>query len=192
MLCETLFLYVLSLLLAFSLTFAVYARNTQPLEPADFPGVNTLPDISMEANRDTLSPTGLTVVVVNRSESDISFGARFWLDTLIDGQWYKVPYGDQGTDEIAWDDWGQYARAGVSTTLEPMEWSRLYGSLPPGEYRLVKNGHMGSGSNTATYYFAAAFTLGEEAPAGLVAPQTESAALPDASTQENRNPGTGR
>ena len=85
--------------------------------------------------------TGASYAVENNTE-DMTFsvdytGASDSVEQLIDGKWYKVP-------EVKRVNGGTKAEAGVSRSQSPgsvrwytMDWQTKYGTLPPGEYRLI-------------------------------------------------------
>ena len=85
--------------------------------------------------------TGASYAVENNTE-DMTFlvdytGASDSVEQLIDGKWYKVP-------EVKRANGGAKAEAGGSLSQRPgsvrwytMDWQTKYGTLPPGEYRLI-------------------------------------------------------
>ncbi|MGM8216599.1 immunoglobulin-like domain-containing protein [Bacillaceae bacterium W0354] len=84
----------------------------------------------------TVSPTGLTVLIEINSDKQCIYGEYFMLEKKIEGEWYQVP--------IEFED--NYGFNDIGYELNPsdigewiVDWDWLYGSLDPGEYRIVKD-----------------------------------------------------
>ncbi len=130
---------------------------TMGWEPSAYKTVNNFDGVSMAAKECTTLSTGLTLVFTNKSESKCIYGEYFTLEKKIGGSWYQVP--------VAID--GEYGFNSIGYNLEPdgesewiSDWEWLYGSLEPGEYRIVKDilDFRGTGDYD-TYYLAAEFIV---------------------------------
>jgi hypothetical protein len=133
------------------------SADTTDWEPTSYDTVNNLDGVAMTVKEGTASSTELTVTFENNSDIQCLYGDPFLLEKKIDGRWYQVP--------IAFD--GNYGFDGIGYNLAsgevgewPVNWEWLYGSLSPGEYRIVKD--MLDFRDTGDYdiyYLAAEFTI---------------------------------
>ena len=83
---------------------------------------------------DTLTKTGATIIISDISEQENTYGEWFRIDKKINGFWSELETinNDYGFNDIA-------LTVGESKQLEiNTDWSKLYGELEKGEYRLVK------------------------------------------------------
>lgn len=126
----------LRLLLIMTLGLALISGCTETTdwEPTKYEYVNDFDGVNMTIKEETVSSTGLTVVIENNSDIEFIYGEQFLLEKKIKGDWYQVPViiEDYGFDDIA------YALAPGGIGEWSTEWSWLYGSLDAGEYRIVK------------------------------------------------------
>lgn len=106
--------------------------------------------ISLSIKKDTITKTGATIIISDISEQENTYGEWFRIDKKINGFWSELETinNDYGFNDIA-------LTVGENKQLEMnTDWSKLYGELEPGEYRLVKeiydNGHT---------YLAVEFTI---------------------------------
>lgn len=126
-------------------------------EPTPYETVDNLGGVTMSVTEGTVSPTGLTVKLINNSDKPYVYGEYFWLEKKIGGSWYQVPVvveGDYGFTDIAYD-------LAPSTEEEwPVDWDWLYGSLEEGEYRIIKDimDFRGTGDYDR-YYLTASFAI---------------------------------
>lgn len=130
---------------------------TTDWEPTTYEIVNNLAGVTMIPKEGTASAAGLVVVLENNSGAQCIYGEHFGLEKKIKGNWYQVPViieGNYGFDDIGYDLVSGENREWA------VDWDWLYGSLEPGEYRIVKDisDFRGSGDYD-TYYLAAEFTI---------------------------------
>lgn len=95
-------------------------------------------DVAMEVQQ--VSPSGGTLAIHNAGEKTIGYGTRYIIEKNVGGIWYSVNI-QEPEDENAvfsWLDILYRLESGKETTLE-LQWDYLYGFLPEGHYRLVKN-----------------------------------------------------
>ena len=91
-----------------------------------------LPGVTMEIT--DVTETGIAVSLVNHTELNMEFGEEYSLEVWNGTGWEAVPYED-----------GQWAFHSIAYSMpenQPVEWKAdweaLYGTLEPGQYRLVK------------------------------------------------------
>ena len=91
--------------------------------------------ISMSVRKNSITGIGAVVTLLNETDRDIQYGDQYYLQNYIDGKWYDVPY--------IIEDFGFYDMAYILGKDNPrdiiIDWKWLYGSLEPGEYRIVKD-----------------------------------------------------
>ncbi len=104
-------------------------------KPTALENVNNFDGVYMIVNEETVSPTGLTVVLENNSDSQCIYSEDFLLEKKIKGNWYQVPV---IIESYGFNDIGYNLAPGESGEWN-VEWDWLYGSLDTGEYRIVKN-----------------------------------------------------
>ena len=81
-----------------------------------------------------VTPTGAVVTIQDDNTDPFVYGEWFVIEREKDGGWYEVrtKISDYGFNEIGWltDDQG-----GLTMTVD---WEWLYGKLPAGQYRILK------------------------------------------------------
>lgn len=131
--------------------------DTTDWSPTTYGTVNNLNEVTMTIKQGTVSATKLTVIIENPSSSDCIFGEFFDLEKKINGMWYKVPVtidGDYGFNSIGYD------LPSGDTREWTVDWKWLYGSLEPGEYRIIKDIlDFRETGDYDTYYLAAEFII---------------------------------
>ena len=94
-----------------------------------------------------VTPAGATVVIQDDNREPFVYGEWFAIEREKDGVWYEVrtKISNYGFNEIGWltDD-----RGGLTMTVD---WEWLYGELPAGHYRILKQ--------AGTQVIAAEFTV---------------------------------
>lgn len=106
--------------------------------------------VSLSLKKDTLTKTNVTIIISDISEQENTYGEWFRIDKKTNGFWEELKPID---DNYVFTDIAY--KIGENHQLEMhTDWSKLYGELEPGEYRLVKeiydNGHT---------YLAVEFTI---------------------------------
>lgn len=127
------------------------------MKPTEHEKVNDLEGITMTVIEDTVSPTGLTVILENSSQKECIYSESFLLEERINDQWYQMPVvieGDYGFDDIAYPlnlgDKGEWQ----------VNWEWLYGILDKGEYRIIKDIlNFKEDGEFDTHYLSAEFTV---------------------------------
>lgn len=151
------YLYLLVCMLTIFSLFIAGCTNYKPndLKTTTFEVVNNLDDVNMTVKGET--PTGLTVVFQNNSNSECIYGEYFYLERKQDGNWYQVPVTikeNYGFEDIA------YILSPNDETEWEVDWDWLYGSLESGEYRIIKDVlELNESEEYDTYYLAAEFKI---------------------------------
>lgn len=122
--------------IVFSLLFALLLSACAPKEE-ELPEekIAALPEgITMTVDTETLTPEGASFLLLQTTDLNIQYGDDFKLQTLNGSQWEDVStvIENDGFHSIAYK-----LPENEPKTLE-LDWTWLYGSLPAGEYRLVK------------------------------------------------------
>ena len=97
--------------------------------------VNNLEGVTMRIKEGTVSSTGMTVVLENKTDKQITYGDPYSLEKNMDGKWFEVADildGNYGFNDIG------YGVEPLSTSEWEVDWEWLYGKLDKGKYRLVK------------------------------------------------------
>ena len=106
--------------------------------------------ISLSIKDGTLSKTGATIIISDISEQENTYGEWFRIDKKTNGFWEELKPID---DNYVFKDIAY--RIGENHQLEMnTDWSKLYGELEPGEYRIVKELY-----DNGDIYLAVEFTI---------------------------------
>lgn len=90
-------------------------------------------DIKMTIKEGTLNSHSATIVIVDNSENNNTYGKWFRIDKKVNGKWKKLKIkGDSFFDAISY-------KVDENNELElDHDWEVIYGKLSSGNYRLVK------------------------------------------------------
>ena len=96
-------------------------------------GMYNYDDINMIIKEGTLTNHGATIVIVDNSEKNNTYGKWFRIDKKENGKWKKLKIiGDSFFDAIAY-------KIDENNELElDHDWEAIYGKLSSGNYRLIK------------------------------------------------------
>lgn len=91
--------------------------------------------ISMSVVKNSITGEGAIFTLLNKTDRDIQYGEQYYLQVYKEGKWYDVPYiiEDFGFHDIA------YLLGKDNPRNLIIDWKWLYGSLEPGEYRIIKD-----------------------------------------------------
>ena len=126
------FLLMLIVCAAFGL---VGCSNEKAGVPPSHETVNNLDGVTMRIKEGTVSSTGMTVVLENKTDKHISYGDPYTLEKNMDKKWFEVADildGNYGFTDIG------YELPPSKTNEWEVDWEWLYGKLDKGQYRLVK------------------------------------------------------
>lgn len=85
-----------------------------------------------------VQPTGLTLVIAQSGghpTGRLQYGSDYTLEVFQDGVWEQAPYAVEG--DVGWTA-EAYLVSMEASVEENVQWAFLYGSLPPGTYRIRK------------------------------------------------------
>ena len=128
--------------------------DTEDLSESPY-AVNTTDGASMALVR--ASDTELTVSVENIDMTTLIYGEYYSVEILKDGVWYSLPYATE--ENVGFNSIGyELAKGESGEWTTDFEW--LYGKLPAGQYRIVKDilDFRGPG-DFDKYYLSAEFTV---------------------------------
>lgn len=133
------------------------SNRIRNMELTTYEDVNDFTDVSMAVKKETISPTGLTVVFENNSDNRCIYGEFFSLEEKINDKWYQLPVVIE--TEYGFNDIGYNLSSGENEEFK-VDWEWLYGSLNAGEYRIVKDMlDFRSTGDFDKYYLAVEFTI---------------------------------
>ena len=91
---------------------------------------------AMTIDPDSVSPGGLTLTVSASGPDELNFGERFTVERQDDsGNWNEVE--PILTGDVFWNSIGYGVVEGSPMSFD-VDWTWLYGSLAPGDFRIVK------------------------------------------------------
>jgi len=120
------------------------SEETEEAATAPGHGDEGFPDWGLTLSVENVTSTGLTLVVTqsggNPTGEFLMTGEPYRLFTLVDGTWEVVeelPL-PEGVDGRAWNSIGYPISKGETREFE-INWEWMFGELPSGTYRLIKN-----------------------------------------------------
>ena len=90
--------------------------------------------ITMAVDDETITPEGASFLLLQTTDLDIQYGDAYILEKQTENGWEAVP---AIIEAYAFHAVAYSLPKDMPKTLE-VDWAWLYGSLPPGEYRLAK------------------------------------------------------
>lgn len=107
------------------------------LDPSTHSEVNEFKDADMTAKEKNITNKEITLNLSNKSDSNnLLYGEHFMLEKKIEDKWYEVPIILK--EDYAFKEIGYELKPGESVELK-VDWEWLYGSLEPGDYRILKD-----------------------------------------------------
>lgn len=92
----------------------------------------------LELSVKNVTPTGATLVISQSGgnpSGELRYGTAYQIQSLQGDTWQAVPYATE--DNVAWTSEAYLVERDTVSEVE-LSWEWLYGSLPTGQYRLVK------------------------------------------------------
>ncbi|MBM7577834.1 immunoglobulin-like domain-containing protein [Jeotgalibacillus terrae] len=105
-------------------------------EPTDAEEVNNFTGVSMSVIEESVSKTGVTVLIENDSDKKVLYGASYVLEKKINDDWYQVPITLE--ENYGFEDVGYTVLPDAADEWKT-SWSGIYDTLESGEYRIVKD-----------------------------------------------------
>lgn len=100
--------------------------------------VNDYKNVSMYIKDASLSASGLTLSINNGSSNEIVFDDKYDIEKEVDNAWYQLPYQSLAGTKLQ----GSSVTVDAKTYGEKdikLDWTKTYGMLDPGAYRLTKS-----------------------------------------------------
>ncbi|MBQ8299054.1 MAG: hypothetical protein IJX99_04175 [Clostridia bacterium] len=91
-------------------------------------------NVTIEVLVDTVSSSGATIVITDKNEDPYGWGKSYKIEQKVDGEWKELkPKTEMIFEEIAYvlNENGQFE--------QDIDWTRFYGELENGTYRIVKD-----------------------------------------------------
>ena len=118
--------------------------------------VNDVAGLSLEIKANTVSESGLTVIIRNSTQNEYTFGSIYWVEKKINDKWYQVP---DILENTAWSAVG-YPVVGSSFIEMEINWEWINGKLSAGNYRVIKDcSYSRSPGDYDKYYVSAEFII---------------------------------
>lgn len=121
-----------------------------------------VPDWGIEFCAYNIRPTGMELVCVSSGgdySGQLMTGNHFYIETKTDSGWETVP---RMNEEYVWQ-WVCTEISGNETYTWSLDWSDIYGELPPGVYRLRKPVWEWNNNQAGQYVeYSAEFIIGGE------------------------------
>ncbi len=129
----------LSMLLIFVVTFAGCGSDSSSI--SEETPVVEMKDWGITLTTTDVTPIGLTIVCEQadgEQQGELRTGSSYWLEVYENDAWQDVAnlFGDGSS--LDWTS-EAYLIAFDDTTEWNVDWERLYGALPKGEYRIGKS-----------------------------------------------------
>ena len=150
--------------------FAVLLSSCGKFNPDDYPWELTESDVvpysdnaySLEIIEGTLTNTGCKVLISKNNDEDeyLLCGEDFSIELLGD-KWYKI---QSPQEYVIFPAAGWFFGNDNPNGEQDMDWSKIYGELPTGTYRIVKSfrlmtGEMGVFKDDIAYNFCVEFVI---------------------------------
>ena len=125
----------LACILALAFSGCGYAGNKEypwSLTKSSMDIKNDIDTISIRFSDGSLTSTGAQLMVCNNSDFEIDFGSEYSIQLYKDDSWYDIDAG-----AVDWTGELFTVTAGDQYEAES-NWATIYGELPAGKYRIVK------------------------------------------------------
>lgn len=107
-------------------------------------------EITLKVEESSITKKGATFYLENNRKVNITYTPNYEIEVKKDNKWYKINVVIDFVDEI-YDVDKNYRE------IMPIDWSESYGSLPKGEYRVVKE--ITVPSTLELFYVTGEFTI---------------------------------
>ncbi len=111
------------------------AKNKETLSNLCNIKVDDLKDVSIKIKENTLTRTGATIIITDKSNRENIYGDSYRIDKKENGTWVEL---EPIIENYAWNSIGYSVDQNNKLEME-VNWEWLYGKLQDGEYRLVKD-----------------------------------------------------
>ena len=137
-----------------SFVLLITACNNNKLDVDEVSNIVTSNEnVSLTIKEGTLTSTKATLILENNSTEDLGYSDSYEIEIKKDNDWYKINV-DIGFNEPLY-----IIEPNQSQELD-INWENGYGSLTPGEYRIIKDVMLMDNDDTyEDFYIAAEFTI---------------------------------
>ena len=102
--------------------------------------VHHIDGVTMKIKDNTLTSTSMVIIIEDLNDEKLVFGEEFYIEKKDNDKWIIL---DPITDDYGFNEMGYLV--GDDNKLEmKQDWSKIYGKLDKGNYRLVKNVYRGN------------------------------------------------
>lgn len=123
---------VLSVVVLIIITLLIAAFVDFPQKALE--DLNLAEGIIMTIKEETLTKTGVTILITNESDIKYYTGRGYGIDQFIDGKWYRLDLKEEMI--VTADALSIIKDDPLDFTIN---WERYYGSLESGKYRIIKS-----------------------------------------------------
>ncbi|MDE5888901.1 MAG: hypothetical protein K2H20_02660, partial [Bacilli bacterium] len=110
--------------------------------------------VSLTLKEETLTNTGATFVLKNKSKNSITYGEPYWIEKEENGKWYVL----ETINDLVFNLPAYELKTNKSKELK-IDFEYGYGKLASGKYRLVKKVTIDTKDNSEDLYVAAEFVV---------------------------------
>ena len=127
------------------------------LIPSRLQTIDGFENVEMISEKDSVSSTGIELIIINETNSELIYGSYYRLEVNSNDTWYEVPVTVEG--EYAFTSIGYIIAPGTRQNFRT-DWEWLYGRLRAGNYRIIKDvlDFRGTGDYDK-YYLLAEFVI---------------------------------
>ena len=96
---------------------------------------NRIPEnVTIEVIESSASPNGVTILITDKNEHYYNWGEQFSVQKKVNKEWYDIKY---ISDTVSFTLIGYMPNQNNQLT-QKIDWTKYYGELPTGTYRIVK------------------------------------------------------
>ena len=96
--------------------------------------------VTIKVSKKSISNTGATVVVTDKSSQKYTWGTEYFLQVKENGKWKRLDFLEPSHSPANVDTLLGYILDEKHQITQSIDWERRYGKLPNGTYRIVKIG----------------------------------------------------
>ncbi len=101
----------------------------------DSVNISDIEGVSIKINKSSLTSTRVTIIIEDINKEKYVYGEEFFIEKKENGNWVRLK---SNNDNYGFNEMGYLVND--DNKLEMIQdWSKIYGPLDKGEYRLVKN-----------------------------------------------------
>lgn len=93
----------------------------------------TKDQVVINIDKESITNTGIKITLVNKTENEYEYGSGFIVEYLKNNNWYSIT----PKKEIDYNMMSYTLEPKIEHTFE-YNWKEIYGELPKGKYRIIK------------------------------------------------------